>query len=122
MVISAAGGASVQCGDHGVWRDDPRWFQLSEHGTIRYGVKVAGKLNDPSGKSKGYTVAIGLSWELLGVDPPILEHITIAAGYRVRAGVLFPGETQSVSCWPHSLHEDDLTKPAKWGLLQFTAE
>ena len=74
VVISAAGGATVQCGDHGEWRDDPRWFQFSEHGTIRYGVKVNGKLNDTSGKSKGYTVAIGLAWELLGVDPPFIAH------------------------------------------------
>ncbi len=121
VVISAAGGASVQRGDHGVWRDDPRWFQFSEHGTIRYGVKVDGKLNDAQSKSKGYTVAIGLAWELLGVDPPILEHEHDPLPALGFALVCYSqGETQSVSCWPHALHEADLLQPAKWGLLQFT--
>ena len=70
-MISAAGGVSVQRGDHGEWRDDPSWFQLGEQGTIRYGVKVLGKINDAPGKSQGYKVQIGLSWELLGAEPAI---------------------------------------------------
>jgi len=123
VVISAAGGATIQRGDHGSWRDDPHWFQLSDHGTIRYGVNVQGKLNDTSGKSQGYTVAIGLSWELLGVDPPILAHSTDplpAIGFAMAC--YSQGETQAVSCWPQSLGEADLTQPAKWGFLQFTQD
>ena len=53
IVISAAGGATVQRGDNGEWRDDAQWFQPGEQGTIRYSFKVLGKINDTSGKFEG---------------------------------------------------------------------
>ncbi len=121
VVISAAGGVTAQRGDSGEWRDDPSWFQLGAQGTIRYGVKVLGKLNDMTGKSQGYQVTLGLSWELLGVNPPFLAERSAqmpAIGFAM-AGYS-QGESQVVSCWPQKLNEADLAQPAKWGNLQFS--
>ncbi|HEX2949688.1 MAG TPA: sugar-binding protein [Armatimonadota bacterium] len=126
VVISAAGGATVQRGGVGEWRDDPIWFDpLSPKGTIRYSVKLLdnGQLNDNNKPDHGYVVELGLSWELLGVRPPVrrapqgqLPTIRFAvANYS-------QGETQSVSCWPENISENDLQNPASWGSLQFAQD
>lgn len=120
VVISAAGGATVQRGDHGEWRDDPTWFQSSRYGTIRYVVKVLGKLNDSTSPDQGYQVELGLAWGLLGITPPIRERLSDplpAIGFTVACYA--QGETRSVSCWPPKLTEADLNTPATWGKLQF---
>ncbi len=120
VVVSAAGGATVQRGDNGVWRNEPGWFQASALGTIRYGVNVDGKLNDSTTTDRGYQVELGLAWDLLRVFPPIKQHDgdpTPTIGFALAC--YSRGETQSVSCWPHTLTEDDLGNPSTWGRLQF---
>lgn len=119
VVISAAGGATVQRGKNGVWVDDPLWFQPNPLGTIRYGVQVNGKINDAKMGDKGYTVEMALAWPLLGVAPPELKQrgALPTIGYAVVC--YSQGETQAISCWPPSLTENDLSHPARWGRLQF---
>lgn len=120
VVVSAAGGATVQRADKGEWRDEPAWFQPGENGTIRYGVHVTGKLNDSTTPAKGYQVEMGLAWNLLHVEPPVREHPgdplpTIGCALVSYA----QGEGQAVSCWPRQLKEENLNNPSSWGRLQF---
>jgi hypothetical protein len=123
VVISAAGGISVQRGEQGAWRDDPTWFDpLSQKGTIRYAVKIldGGKVNETTKPANGYQAELALSWDLLGVRPPVGmgPHGELPC---VRCAVVnySQGETQSVSCWPENLAAADLTSPSRWGQLQF---
>jgi hypothetical protein len=121
VIVSAAGGVAVQRGKDGAWADDPAWFIPSRHGTIRYGVQVNGKINDPTAIDKGYQVELALAWGLLRALPPIRKQPTDelpAVGFALAC--YSQGETQSVSCWPRELTEADLEHPARWGRLQFT--
>lgn len=121
VVISAAGGATVQRGSNGEWRDDPSWFKLSPRGTIRYGTRVLGTINNSTGKDQGYEVEIGLSWELMGVLAPFRPRSSDPLpAIGMALACYSQGETTSVSCWPHTLSEEDLNHPAKWGTLQFS--
>jgi len=121
VVISAAGGVSVQRGKDGVWADDPTWFIPSRYGTIRYVATVNGKINDRATPDKGYQVELALPWGLLRTTPPIRQQPTDelpAIGFALACYA--QGETQSVSCWPQALEEADLDHPTRWGRLQFT--
>lgn len=122
VVISAAGGATVQRGLHGEWQDEPDWFQLSSSGTgtIRYGVNVTGTINDSAENDEGYLVEMALAWKLLKVQPPFVSRTSDtlpAIGFAVVN--YSQGETQSASCWPTELTEEGLSHPARWGRLQF---
>jgi len=121
VVVSAAGGATVQRGEKGEWRDDPSWFRMApNHDLIRLGTKVLGTLNDTTHRAEGYKVQVGLSWASLGVLPPFREHRSDplpAIGFAMAC--YSQGEMQSVSCWPQNLSEADLDHPTKWGQLQF---
>ena len=122
-MISAAGGATVQRGDHGEWKDDPSWFNpMNPNGTIRYAVTLpeGGKLNDTKKPAHGYQVSMGLSWDLLGMEPPIYyghhgELPTIGLAIVNYA----QGDTQSISCWPETLTADKINQPSNWGKMQF---
>ncbi|HOF86746.1 MAG TPA: sugar-binding protein, partial [Armatimonadota bacterium] len=120
VIVSAAGGVSVQRGDKGDWRDDPSWFQPGERGTIRLARRVNGTLNDNTKPDTGYVVEMALSWQLLGVVPPFRRSARDplpAIGYAVACYA--QGETRAVSCWPEGVMEEDLNHPARWGQLQF---
>ena len=122
VVVSAAGGATVQRGDKGEWRDEPAWFQPGENGTIRYGVRVLGKINDSSAPAKGYQVEMALAWNLLRVEPPIRDPSRAdeplpAIGCAIVSYA--QGEGQAVSCWPKTLREVDLNNPSTWGKMAF---
>ncbi len=120
VVVSAAGGVTVQRAERGEWRDDPSWFELSNHGTIRLAQKVNGVLNDSTEPDQGYAVELALAWGLLGVQPPFATAANAplpAAGYAVAC--YSQGETRAVSCWPDGVMEEDLEHPARWGKLVF---
>jgi hypothetical protein len=120
IIISAAGGATVQRGDAGEWRDEPAFFQPSRFGTIRFATKVDGTLNDSATPDKGFTVEIALAWPLLGVAPPFSEQQggpPPTIGFA--AAAYAQGETQAVSCWPEALTAADLDHPGQWGTLRF---
>jgi|GEM_PF-2465955 len=121
IIISAAGGVAAQRGMDGAWTDDPAWFIPSRYGTIRYGVQVNGKINDPAKPDKGYQAELALAWELLRALPPIRDQkIDELPAIGFALACYSQGETQSVSCWPPALEEADLDHPARWGRLQFT--
>lgn len=120
VVVSAAGGITVQRGDKGDWRDDPSWFQPSDFGTIRVARKVDGVINDSAQPDKGFSVELALAWGLLGVQPPFLraaDDPLPAVGFAVAC--YSQGEMRSVSCWPEGVMEEDLEHPARWGQLVF---
>ncbi len=120
VIISAAGGATVQRGADGGWQNDPIWFQLSNLGIIRYAVSLDGKLNDAAEPDHSYLVEMGLAWSLLRLQPPFVHgdpDQQPVVGFAV--AVYAQGQTQSVSCWPSNLTEDDLQHPARWGQLLF---
>ncbi|MHB9026901.1 MAG: DOMON domain-containing protein [Armatimonadota bacterium] len=120
VAISAAGGATVQRGDRGEWRNDPSWFTPSRYGTIRYSVKVQGKINDTKDPDGGYQVELALPWGLLDVNPPISRDPEGALPMIGLALACYSqGETQAISCWPPQISELDLDTPARWGRLQF---
>jgi hypothetical protein len=120
VLVSAAGGATVQRWERGGWRDDPEWFQFSPKGTIRYGVRVQGTLNQSEAPDEGFQVELGLGWNLLGVPPPFtrregepLPSIGLAVACYSQ------GETSALSLWPPALTAAELENPARWGRLQF---
>lgn len=126
VIVSAAGGVTVQRGMNGEWRNDPSWFDpLSPKGTIRYALKVlgTGKINTSRTPSQGYQVEIGLSWNLLGVSLPLTGNPDAPLPYVNCAFANYSqGETQNISTWPPGLTEDDLRAPDKWGKLYFAQD
>lgn len=120
VVISAAGGATVQRAENGKWRDEPQWFQLGPKGTIRYANKLQGQLNERSTTDQAFQVELALNWELLNFAAPKQAN---AADPLPAIGVAFAryeqGDVRGVSCWPPLLREDDLANPSKWGRMEF---
>ncbi|MHB9130107.1 MAG: hypothetical protein ACYDBB_03330 [Armatimonadota bacterium] len=120
IIISAAGGATVQRGNGVTWKDDPSWFQPSKYGTIRYGVKTLGTANDSTAPDRGFQVELALSWDLLGVNPPINQRADEPLPFIGFAIACYSqGEMQSVSCWPKSMDAGDVNCPNKWGRIEF---
>jgi hypothetical protein len=98
VIISAAGGATVQRARNGIWQDDPIWFQYNPLGVIRYGVQVNGKINDNKAIDKGYHVEVGLNWQLLGVAPPEQRVHGPLPAIGLAIACYSQGEMQAVSC------------------------
>jgi len=120
VVISAAGGATVQRWDRGDWRDQPEWFHPSPKGIIRYGVKVLGTLNGTKSADRGYLVELGLSWELLGIKPPVRAFPDAPNPTIGLALVCYQqGDTHAVSYWPQTLTAVNLADPGVWGKATF---
>lgn len=115
VVVSAAGGATVQRGGSGGWQDDTRWFGLSKQGTIRYGVKKYGEINNPAKKSEKYTVEIGLAWDLLGISaPPPGKETEIGFALSCHSA----NGNNITDYWPTTLNDANIMKPAMWGRMR----
>jgi hypothetical protein len=118
VVVSAAGGATVQRGGSGGWQDDTSWFGLSKQGTIRYGVKRYGEINNPAKKSEKYTVEIALTWALLGLtSPPVGKSVVIgfAASCHSASG------NNVTDYWPTNLNDGNILNPSLWGRMTLLA-
>ncbi len=118
VVISAAGGATVQRGGSGGWQDDTTWFGLSKQGTIRYGVKRYGEINNPAKKSEKYTVELALKWDLLGLTPPPPGRnveIGFAASCHSASG------NNTTDYWPVNLNNENILNPSLWGRMTILA-
>jgi hypothetical protein len=115
VVISAAGGASVQRGIGGVWHDEAQWFTPSVAGMIRYGYNVRGTINNATKTTQGYDIEIGLPWSLLGADlrpPGTLETMGVALVCYQQ------GQTKGMTCWPEGVGQHELGVPGEWGRLR----
>ena len=114
VVVSAAGGATVQRGTVNGWYDDTNWFGLSTSGTIRYGVKRYGEINSPGKKSEKYTVEIALSWDLLGIPAPISGK-NLSIGLAVLNHDIYNDNAKKY--WPETLNDKSILKPSAWGRM-----
>ncbi len=120
VVVSAAGGMTVQRLEHGEWRDQTQWFDLSQPRTIRCGTRVLGTLNKDTDTDRGYQVELGLAWELLGVAPPVrLDPNAPLPCLRMALAVYPHGDADRIACWPTALDGISVKSRGGWGTAVF---
>ena len=111
LAASARGGAGVSFyqGSQGQWIPNPRL------GGLKLEVAVQGTLNQPADQDRGYTVEIGIPWEMLGGQPPRDRYLV---GFNL---VSFRRGEQDAfySYAPAVQTEEQLNQPSAWARLLF---
>ena len=130
IIISAAGGYTVQRGLRGEWQDDLRWDlrpiqqpQFMRPQTDLCALKMIGKsvVNDERKADEGFQVELALPWAALGFDP--VAHIARTGTLPAMKLTLVnysQGESTRLYCWPSTVTEEDLQRPARWGTVQLS--
>lgn len=111
LAASARGGAGVSFfqGSEGQWIPNPKL------GGLKLEVTVHGTLNQPADRDRGYTVEIGVPWEMLGGQPPRDRY---PVGFNLV--VFMRGERDSFYSYaPLVQSEEQFNQPDTWAHLLF---
>jgi hypothetical protein len=122
VVVSAAGGVTVQRQERGEWRDQPQWFDITQATTIRCGVRLLDAkdtLNQHANTDHGYQVELGLAWELLGTVPPLRTSPDAPLPSLRVAFAAYTRGNDMPACWPAMPDGIDLRDRTRWGAAVF---
>ena len=127
IIISAAGGYSVQYGQRAEWHDDVRWEMrpiqpapLMRPQSDICALKMIGKstINDEKTPDIGYQLELAIPWVALGFDPvSYIGKTGKLPTFKMALVNYSQGESSTFYSWPSKLIEEDFLRPASWGTL-----